>query len=139
MDLVTEMHIFRLLIIRNGCNLMRCIFVITISVILLDYDFLQKLGNRILKFTDSESRVLTGLLSNQLSSIQDHLRFPPVFSCRRRYSFSEQEAFLPFKFFLRTGDTKLQCSIISFGGNSKRFTNSIILVTNQSHLSLCLS
>ena len=81
--------------------------------------------------TSSECRELTGLSSNQLKKLFLHLRFPNRMVYPRRYSCSGEESFLHFMVYLRLGETKLRMSTNYFGGDPRRFTYTIRMVTNH--------
>ena len=79
----------------------------------------------------NEAKELTGFSMNQLELLYKHLRFPDKMSEPNRYQFGGEEAFLHYMVYNRSGPTKLQLSQNYFGGDPRRFTYSIRLVTKH--------
>ena len=96
-------------------------------------------GNRYppIKFTTinemsmHECREMTGFSKPQLRKLLIHLRIPQVLSYPNYYTFSGEEAFIYYMYWNRVGGTKLQMSTNKFGGDPRRFTYAIRLVTNH--------
>jgi hypothetical protein len=87
--------------------------------------------NTIESFGNNEARDMTGLSSAQLHRLYIHLRVPDHLSYVHRYSFIGEEAFLHYMVFNRMGETKLKMSRNYFGGDPRRFTYSIRLMTDH--------
>ena len=60
-----------------------------------------------------------------------HFRIPDTWCYLDRYRFTGEESFLHFMVYLRTGETKLRLSTNYFGGDPRRFTYSIRLMTEH--------
>ena len=80
---------------------------------------------------DVTARDMTGLSVAQLRKLYVHLRIPDVLRYQRRYTFTGKECFLHYIVFNRIGETKLRMSSNYFGGDPRRFTYSIRIMTNQ--------
>ena len=81
--------------------------------------------------TDHNARELTGLSSNQLKRLSRQLCLPRHFRWRVRYRFTGEECLLHYLVFNRVGETKLRLSRNYFGGDPRRFTYSIRIMTNH--------
>ena len=74
---------------------------------------------------------MTGLYVAQLRKTYDHLRIPDVMSYQQRHRFTGEDFFLHYLEFNRIGETKLRMSNNYFGGDPRRFTYSIRIMTNH--------
>ena len=87
--------------------------------------------NTIVLLGNSEAKELTGLSTSQLQRLFNHLRIPDHLTSEGRYSFTGEESFLHYIVYNRLGESKLKMSQNYFGGDSRRFTYSIRLITNH--------
>ena len=80
---------------------------------------------------ENQCRQMTGLSVAQLLLLHKHLRIPlQIRDDVSRRSYSGEEAFLHYVTYNRLGITKLQLSLYHFGGDPRRFTNTIRAITN---------
>ena len=79
----------------------------------------------------SECHSLTGLSQSQLLVLYRHLRIPDTWSYEDRHSFTGEESVLRFMVSVQISERKLRMSTNYFGGDPRRFTYSIRLVTNH--------
>ena len=79
----------------------------------------------------NESKELTGISMHQLELLYKHLSFPDKISEPNHYQFCGEEAFLHYMVYNRLGESKLKMSQNYFGGDPRRFTYSIFLITNH--------
>ena len=79
----------------------------------------------------NEARDMTGFTKQQLYLLLRHLRMPTEMSYPRKYRFSGEDALLHYLYWHRNGGTKLQMSTQKFGGDPRRFTYSIRLITDH--------
>ena len=86
---------------------------------------------RIEDFTEEDALVVTGFSISQLKRLLIHFRIPEEFCYRRKYVFTDEESFLHFLVFTRTGDTKLKLSRNYFGGDPRRFTYSVRMMNEH--------
>ena len=99
-------------------------------------------GNRVVRFppivktkisdlSEEESYVMTGLSTGQLTRLSLQLRIPGYFLYEGRRRFKGEECLLHYLVFNRIGETKLRMSRNYFGGDPRRFTYSIRIMTNH--------
>ena len=90
----------------------------------LRYQTIDGLGNNM-------CREMTGLSVAQIRILFTHLRLPDELRCPGYYVFGGEEAMLHYLYWNRCGGTRLQMSQNIFGGDPRRFTYSIRLVTDH--------
>ena len=81
--------------------------------------------------SDNVAREMTGLSRSQLRTLFIHLRIPDMLSYEFRYRFTGEECLLHYLLFNRIGETKLRMSTNYFGGDPRRFTYSIRIMTRH--------
>ena len=86
---------------------------------------------RISMLGHSEAMQLTGFSFHQLQLLFKHLRIPEILRERDRYKFRGEEAFMHYMVYNRLGETKLRMSQNYFGGDPRRFTYSIRLISKH--------
>ena len=74
---------------------------------------------------------MTGLSTGQLTRLSVQLRIPAYFLYEGRRRFTGEECLLHYLVFNRIGETKLRMSRNYFGGDPRRFTYSIRIMTNH--------
>ena len=79
----------------------------------------------------SDARELTGFTIPQLLKLLQHLRIPVTMRYSGYYRFRGEEAMLHYLYWMRVGGTKLQMSANMFGGDPRRFTYSIRLMSDH--------
>ena len=95
------------------------------------YNFPDLSHNTIESFDNNEAREMIGLSSAQLLRLYPHLRVLDRLSHAGRYSFTGEEAFLHYIVYNQMGEKKLKMSCNYSGGDPRRFTYSIRLMTNH--------
>ena len=83
------------------------------------------------ELSPEDSYIMTGLSSIQLARLCAHLRLPEFFCYERRHRFTGEECLLHYLVFNRRGESKLLLSRNYFGGDPRRFTYSIRMMTNH--------
>ena len=83
------------------------------------------------ELSDGDARDLTGLSTAQLKRLAKQLRLPTIFCWHRRHQFLGEECLLHYLVFNRSGETKLRLSRNYFGGDPRRFSYSIRIMTNH--------
>ena len=81
--------------------------------------------------SDNVAREMTGLSLSQLHTLFIHLRIPDMLSYELRYRFTGEECLLHYLLFNRIGEMKLRMSTNYFGGDPRRFTYSIRIITQH--------
>jgi len=94
-------------------------------------EFPPHFNSKIEELLDVDAREMTGLSKDQLRRLYRQLRIPDQIRYERRYTFSGEECFLHYMVFNRIGETKLRMSRNYFGGDPRRFTYSIRLITRH--------
>ena len=79
----------------------------------------------------NEAHEMTGFSKDQLHLLLLHLRVPQVMISCRQYKFTGEEALLHYSYWNRVGGTKVQMGTNKFGGDPRRFTYSIRLMTDH--------
>ena len=93
--------------------------------------FPEHFNSSIEDLSDVDARDMTGLSKTQLRRLYRQLRITEEIRYERRYIFGGDECFLHYLVFNRIGETKLRMSRNYFGGDPRRFTYSIRLVTRH--------
>ena len=94
-------------------------------------NFPDKFNQCINDLTEIDARDMTGLSKQQLHRLHRQLRIPEDLRYERRYVFKGEECFLHYMVFNRVGETKLRMSRNYFGGDPRRFTYSIRIMTRH--------
>ena len=82
-------------------------------------------------FDDVIARDMTGLSVAQLRKMYVRLCIPGILSYQQRHRFTGEEYFLYYLVFNIIGEMKLRMSSSYFGGDPRRFTYSIFIMTNH--------
>ena len=78
-----------------------------------------------------EAKEMTGFSKAQLEKLLVHLRIPNEMTYSRYYSFSGEEALIHYLYWNYMAGTKLQMANNQFGGDPRRFTYSIRLISRH--------